>query len=150
MNFDQEPYFPPSFTYLGYVGLVASSVFMLIGNVVAGFPVLMVALGLVFTKIGCRVDTKTKTITNYVSVMGLVFGSPFPYKELKKLIVKPNEISQVLNSRGSSTTLHYTIFNAYLFYDDESILLTGHKKKEKMVGRMKIVAQELGIEFEVI
>ncbi|MCF6352648.1 MAG: hypothetical protein L3J06_06525 [Cyclobacteriaceae bacterium] len=55
----------------------------------------------------------------------------------------------MLNSRGSSTTLYYTIFNAYLFYDDASILLTGHKKKGEIVGRMKIVAQNFGIEFEV-
>ncbi len=150
MNFNQDSYFPPSFTYLGYIGLVVGSVSMLVGNIVAGLPILLVSLGLVDTKIGCRVDTKTKTITDYVSILGLVFGTPFAYTELKKLVLKPNKISQVLNSRGSSTTLHYTIYNAYLFYDDGSILLTGDKRKERTEAKMKLVAEEFSIPFEEV
>ncbi len=71
MHFDQGSYFPSNFTYLGYVGLVAGSVFMLIGNVVLGLPVLLIALGISFTRMGCSIDNENKTISDYVSVLGL-------------------------------------------------------------------------------
>ncbi len=61
----------------------------------------------------------------------MIIGKPQKYSELKSLLVKANEISQVLNSRGSTTTIRYTIYNAYLFYDNQSVLLTGHKNKDK-------------------
>ncbi len=150
MHFNQGSYFPANFTYLGYVGLVAGSVSMLTGNVVLGLPILLISLGLSFTNVGCSIDTEKKTISDYVSVLGLKFGSAQPYNELKKLIVKQNEVSQVMNSRGSSTTLHYTIYNAYLFYDGDSVLLTDDKKQERIEGKMKLVAEELSIPFEVV
>ena len=150
MHFDQGSYFPSNFTYLGYVGLVAGSVFMLIGNVVLGLPILLISLGLSFTKMGCSIDKENKTMSDYVSVVGLKFGSPQPFQKLMKLIVKQNEVSQVMNSRGSSTTLHYTIYNAYLFYDNNSILLTGDKRKERIEAKMKLVAEELSIPLEIL
>ncbi len=55
-----------------------------------------------------------------------------------------------MNSRGSSTILHYTIYNAYLFYDSDSVLLTGDKRKERIEAKMKIVAEELSIPFEIV
>ena len=122
---------------------------MLIGNIVAGPPVLLIGLGLSFTMVGCKVDVKNKTITNFTSIVGVIIGDPEPYAVLKKLLVKPNEISQVLNSRGSSTTLHYTVYNAYLFYDNETVLLKGHKNKEKIAAKMKLVAKEFEVPLEV-
>jgi len=150
MHFDQGSYFPANFTYLGYVCLVAGSVSMLIGNIVAGLPILLIALGLSFTRMGCSIEKEKKTISDYVSVLGLKFGSHQSYKELKKLIVKQSKESQVMNSRGSSTTLHYTIYNAYLFYDGDSVLLTDDKKQERIEAKMKLVAEELSIPFEVV
>jgi len=150
MHFDQGSYFPANFTYLGYVSLVAGSVFMLTGNIVLGLPILLIALGLSFTSVGCSIDIEQKTISDYVSVLGLKFGSPQSYKELKKLIVKESQESQVMSSRGSSTTLHYTIYNAYLFYDDDSVFLTDDKKQERIEAQMKLVAEELSIPFEVL
>lgn len=131
------------------MGLIGGVVLTLIGNIVAGLPVLIVGLVLSFTMIGCKVDLKNKTITNFTSIIGVIIGDPDSYSVLKKLLVKPNEINQVLNSRGSSTTLHYTIYNAYLFYDDESILLTGNKNKEKIIAKMKLVAKEFGVPLEI-
>ncbi|MCF6361157.1 MAG: hypothetical protein L3J29_10405 [Cyclobacteriaceae bacterium] len=89
MHFDQGSYFPSNFTYLGYVGLVAGSVFMLTGNVVLGLPILLIALSLSFTRMGCSIDKEKKTISDYVSVLGLKFGSSQPFQELKKLIINP-------------------------------------------------------------
>lgn len=129
MKFYQGSYFPPNFKYIGYLGLFGSVVLTLVGNVVVGIPVLLMALGLSFTMLGCNIDIKSKTITDFISVLGIVFGQAEKYSELKKILLKENEISQVLNSRGSSTTLRYTIYNAYLFYDDGSVLLTGDKNK---------------------
>lgn len=130
------------------MGLIGGVVLTLIGNLTAGLPVLVVGLGLSFTMVGCKVDLKKKTITNFTSIIGVIIGDPESYTTLKKLLIKPNEISQVLNSRGSSTTLHYTIHNAYLFYDEESVLLTGNKNKEKIIAKMKPFAQEFGVPLE--
>ena len=149
MKFYQESYFPPNFKYVGYMGLIGGVVLMLIGNIVAGPPVLFIGLGLSFTMVGCKVDVKNKTITNFTSVVGVIIGDPESYTMLKKLLVKPVEISQVLNSRGSSTTLHFTVYNAYLFYDEESVLLTGNKNKDKIAAKMKLVAKALDVPLEV-
>lgn len=150
MKFYQVPYFPPNFKYLGYMGLIGGTVLLLIGNIIAGPPVLLVAIVLSFTRVGCKVDTTHKTITEFTSLLGIIVGKPEKYQALKKLMVKANEISQVLNSRGSSTTLHYTIYNAYLFYDNQSVLLKGGKNKEKIVSKMASVAKALAIPFEVV
>ncbi len=145
-EFLSSSYFPPNFKYVGYIGLIGGIVLLLIGNVVADPPILFIALVLSFTRIGCKIEVKSKTITDFTSIVGLELGKPQKYQELKKLVLKPNEISQVLNSRGSSTTLRYTIYNAYLFYDDQSILLTRDKNKDKMAA----VAKELYIPLDVI
>ena len=150
MNFYQGSYFPPNFTYLGYIGLIGGVVLLLIGNIVAGPPILLIAIVLSFTRVGCRIDSTNKTITEFTSLVGIILGNPEKYLELKKLILKPNEISQVLNSRGSSTTLYYTIYNTYLFYDDQSVLLTGDKNKDKIEAKMTAVAKQLYIPLEVI
>ncbi len=150
MKFYQGSYFPPNFKYLGYIGLVAGVVLSLIGNIIAGIPILLVALVVSFTMIGCRVDVTNKTITNFTSVLGITLGKPENYKELKNIFVKPNEISQVLNARGSSTTLRYTIYNAYLFYDNQSILLTGDKNKARIITKMESVAKEFSVPLEIV
>jgi len=150
MNFYQGAYFPPNFQYVGYIGLIGGMVLLLIGNFITGPLVLLVAIVLSFTKLGCKVDPNTKTITEFTSLVGIIRGKPEKYKALKKLMVKPNEISQVLNSRGSSTTLRYTLYNAYLFYDDQSVVLTGDKNKEKIETKMAAVAKELDIAFEIV
>jgi hypothetical protein len=150
MNFYQGSYFPPNFKYVGYIGLVSGVVLTLIGNLIAGPPVLLVALGLSFTRVGCKVDVSDKTITNFTSILGLLIGKPEKYTELENLLIKPVEISQVLNSRGSSTTLRYTIYNAYLFYDGQSVLLTGDKNKEKITVQMEQISKELGVPLEIV
>ena len=150
MNFYQGSYFPPNFKYLGYIGLIGGIVLLFIGNIVAGLPVFIIAIVLSFTRVGCKVDTNNKTISEFTSLAGILLGKPEKYNDLKKLLVRPNEISQVLNSRGSSTTLHYTIYNSYLFYDNQSVLLTGDKNKEKIEAKMAAVAKELSIPLEIV
>lgn len=150
MNFYQGSYFPLNFKYVGYIGLIGGVVLTLIGNLIAGLPVLFIAIGLSFTRIGCRVDIENNSITEFTSVVGVIIGKPENYSELKSLLVKPNEISQVLNSRGSTSTIRYTIYNAYLHYDDQSVLLTGNKNKDKIVTKMEIVAKEFGVPLEIV
>lgn len=149
MKFYQGSYFPPNFKYLGYIGVIGGTVLTLIGNVVVGIPVFLVSLVVSTTLMGCKVDPQQKTITDFTSVVGLAFGTPKNYKLLQKLILREEVISQVLNSRGSSTTIQQTMYNGYLFYDAQSVYLTGSKHQEKMIEKMEGVAKELSIPLEM-
>lgn len=148
MFFYQHSYFPPNFKYLGYIGLFGGIVLLLTGKVIVGLPIFIISLVLSFTRYGCKVNYRQKTITEFVSILGIKTGSAFGYKQLHKIVLKKEEISQVLNSRGSSTTLYQTMYNGYLFYDDQYILLQGNKNKNKMLAIMEKTADFLSLPLE--
>lgn len=149
MKFYQGSYFPPNFKYLGYIGVISGTVLTLVGNVVVGIPVFLVSLVVSTTLMGCQVDILQKTITNFTSVVGLAIGTPRNYKLLQKIILREEVISQVLNSRGSTTTIQQTMYNGYLLFDSQSIYLTGSKHQNKMIEKMEAVSKEFSIPLEM-
>lgn len=148
MVFYQQSYFPPNFKYVGYIGLIGGVVLMLTGRVIVGLPVFIISLGLSFTRYGCKINKNNNTITDFIDIVGIKTGTPFGYNQLHKIVLKKEEISQILNSRGSSTTFYQTMYNGYLCYDDQYILLQGNKNKNKIFELMEKTASSLAIPLE--
>jgi len=149
MKFYQGSYFPTNFTYLGYLGLPSSVVIYFVGNPFFALLIVLLSFAFAFTKIGISINPATKSIQEFTDFLGIKWGKYERYKELKTLRLKEEQFYQTLNSRGSTTTIEYTLYNAYLITDNESILLMGDKNKEKIVTKMEKVSKLLAIPFEV-
>ena len=54
-----------------------------------------------------------------------------------------------MNSRGSSTTIRYEVYNAYLVTDQETLLLTSHKNQGRVLRKIETVADQLHLPFEI-
>ncbi len=149
LSFKIESTFPLNFILVGLVGIAGGLVLTLEGPIVIGIPVLLISAAVVTTQRGTSINTEKRFIKRFTSVLGLKVGKKESYDNIHELRIKEQKMSQTMNSRGSSTTIRYTMYNAYLITDDDSILLGGNKKKDKVVKRMTKAADNLGVPLVV-
>ena len=150
LKFTLDSYFPPNFIFLGLFGVGIGITLAVIGKAVFGIIIILFSIPFSFTKRGTRINPVNKTISEFTSIAGIELGDDKPYEQLVKIKLKKEGYSQTMNSRGSSTTIRYTTYNAYLITDKESILLTGNKNRSKIAQKMESVAKRLGLELEIV
>ena len=151
LSFKRGYYFPDNFIFLGIAGAGAGVVLLVIGKPwVVGAVLILLSLPLSFTYRGISLDPANKTIKEFIGIFGLEFGKKRPYDQLVKLVLKKERRSQTMNSRGSSTTIRYEVYNAYLVADTETLLLTGSKNQARVMRKMEAVANQLHLPFEIL
>lgn len=150
MKFYQGLYFPTNFVYLGYLGLPSSVILYFVGNPFFALLILLFSFALAFTKTGVHINSANKTTQEFTYFLGLKWGKAIPYKELKEILLKKEHFSQTLNARGSTTTIEFTLYNAYLVTNHHTILLTGHKNKNKVLAKMESAASHLMVPLKEV
>ena len=149
MIFTVDSYFPTNFVMLGVVSLVGGIILILMTLFPLGLPLVAIGIVLVTTRKGTLINQSTKTIKEFIRIGGFIFGDDLRYETLHYILVREENYSQTMSSRGSTSTVRYTKYNAYLLLDDDSILLTGGSKQDKVVDKMTAAAKELGIDIRI-
>lgn len=149
LSFTLDSYFPQSLVILGVFGIAGSLALIVVGKIFFGIVLIVISLPLSFTKRGTSINPGNKTIQEFTSIVGIKFGKDESYNDLKMLKLKERRVSQTMSSRGSVSTIRYTIYNAYLITDERSLLLTGDKRKSRISNKMEQAAKVLSIPFEV-
>ncbi len=149
LSFTRGAYFPDNFIFLGAAGAGAGLLLFALGKPWAGAILLLLSLPLTFTRQGISLDPVNKTIKEFTGLFGLELGKKRPYDQLIKLVLKKERRSQTMNSRGSSTTIRYEVYNAYLITDRETLLLTSHKNQGRVMRKIETVADQLHLPLEI-
>lgn len=152
-TFTLESYFPKGFIIFGTLLIVAGIGFagsLTTGGIVISIPLFVLGLTLTTTRSGTQLSTEKQQVIKFTKIGLTTFKKkPEQYQVLHGLRLVPQKYSQTMHSRGSSSTIHFTQYNVYLLLDDNSQLLFGGKKEQKMVRRGQALAEKLGVTLEM-
>ena len=148
--FKSGTFFPENFVFVGIVGAIVGVSLIVTSSTGAGVILLLLSLPLFLIQKGVRLDPVHKTTKEFTGILGIELGKKRSHNQLVKLLLKKEKYRQTMNSRGSSTTLRYEVYNAYLVTDKETILLTRGKNEKRIARKIKSVADRLGLLLEFI
>lgn len=132
----------PQIRYLGYAGiftgLLTASTNEILGAiiVIASF---MIVIMFRTHKLVLDLNSKTVTPDN-------LFGAkPIEFQSIERLVITSTLVAQRLNSRGSSSVINYTLFQAFLVSEGTKILLGEGRKKEKLMKHMDRISDIVSV-----
>jgi hypothetical protein len=91
------------------------------------------------------IDLKQKSYMEYVSLLGLKVGRDRGrFEHIEYIFIKKSRVSQVLNSRVQSTTIHKWQYDGYLkFSEQNKIHLITLENRVKLKAKLSVMATQL-------
>ena len=131
--------------YLVYVALLAGGI-TLFKMLVPGIVILVIATFflLFFSNTKLKVDTNKKIIANFNLFRTFNVQN---YTHIESLYINAKKISQKLNSRGSTTTINFTLYQGVAIADGNKIILTESKEKDKVSEEVTEMARALDLKI---
>ncbi len=142
-----QTYFEDHFYYAG--------LFLLI----VGFPVLFIKwyLGIIALFLGFIVmttayklviDSEKHSAEDFLFFLGMKRNKVVTtFNKIHHISIKSGTYSQQLNYKSLSSTVHGTMYSAYLMTDEENYFLGESKSQKKITTKAKAVAGQLGLEL---
>ena len=155
-HFKNKPEFEPvheveeylSIEYLGYVGIIVGVVLLWRNDLWVGLAIMLcscIYLLLFFlAKKQTKVDIQKKTITTR---RGFRVVRSINYDEISSFYILAKKVNQKLNSRGSTITLVYTLYQGFVLADEQPYLLIESKNKKSVSSRLERIAATMNIEI---
>ncbi len=114
------------------------------------FPAIMIAIFailLLFVKSGIEIDVSKKLIREYKSIFNFKLGPWLEVMNYRKILLKYTRESQVMNSRGRSTSVNTRTFDLILIDENEVETPIYEFSKYKMAMR---VCRQLEYSFNMV
>ena len=138
--------------YFSGPGFSFGMVWLLLGMFVASksvvLLVILVGIGSVFalTQKGFRIDPVAKTYQQYYRIAWLKLGERTPFEEIQYLFIKKGKVSQTMNSRVSTSTIHSEEYRGYIkFSEAEKVQIYAHKDKDRVLKKLQPLSKGLSL-----
>ncbi|MGL1889812.1 MAG: hypothetical protein OCD76_25080 [Reichenbachiella sp.] len=136
-----------SLSFLRYIGiaLVLVSVVIATKQLVGGAMMAFVFTGLtlLIRKTRVQLNLKEKEIA---TKKGLFGSEKLSFDKIDNFQLNYTKISQRLNSRGSTSVIHYTLFQGYAKIAGHLVLIAESRDKDKMKASLLAPAKALGVD----
>lgn len=133
----------PQLLYVGYVAIIVAIVQAFTGNYTQAGFLLLIGLAILLMRSWSRLNIRKSSLTDVFSII--------PYR---KVNVKPvlgislveESVTRTLNSRGSTSSIHYLEYKIVLHGDNnEKIVLQEGKSKKKLLRKARAIAASLDV-----
>jgi hypothetical protein len=147
INFKTSGFFSGTITFIGVifflVGLVVVSV-----NVILGLFILLTSVTIFTTHYRLEVDFVEKKYNDYVWILGFRNSEVRKFEKIQYVFIKKVKVSQVMNLRVASSTIHKEQFDAYLkFSETDKLHLMTMDDKTKLIEKLRQIAKKLSIKI---
>lgn len=148
IKFKSKHYFHGVYMFVGSLFVMISLMAILYEPIIS--IILLVLSIIVFTTVyKVRIDLNEKTCFDYIWFLGFKKGEKFTFDEVTRVNMYKNSVSQRLNSRGSSSTFHYTLYKGVIIFDNNRTVYVGESKdKDKMLDKLQGIAVKLHAEVK--
>jgi hypothetical protein len=132
----------PQLLYVGYVAIIVAIVQAFTGNYTQAGFLLLIGLAILLMRSWSRLNIRKSSLTDIFSII--------PYR---KVNVKPvlgislveESVTRTLNSRGSTSNIHYQQYKIVLQGENRSIVLEEGKSKKKLLRKARAIAASLEV-----
>lgn len=95
------------------------------------------------------VDTQKKTYRDYLWILGLKKGNKHSFNNIDKLFFTKHQYSQKMHIKGTSSTIKYDLYSAYIQFDGDNKVLIGESKHQSKIERkLAELKKKLKVEVE--
>lgn len=143
-DFKTSAYFPWHVKLVGG-GLVIVAISMLtLQMLIGGLLLLLLSVIILTTHYRFRVDFESKTHHDYLWILGLKSGEKKHFEAIEYIFIKESRERQTMGLRAANTTIHKSVFDAYIKFSatDKVHLLTKDTKKE-LISKMRPISANL-------
>jgi hypothetical protein len=146
LNFKTKHYFQGVFMFVG-VTLGMAALILTIFEPLAAFLFAIITFLAFTTVYKVKIDVKNKTCREYLWFLGFTKGETLTFQKVSQLKMHEQRMSQKLHSRGSSTTIRYTLYTGYIIFDDDKKVYVGESKdRDRMLEKLQCIGEKLRAE----
>jgi len=130
----------PQLDYIGYVGIIFAIVQFFMDNASQAGFFLVISIIILLLRFWSKFDASKSSLTDFFAFI------PYRTKKLHRIdevLFTEGEVSQVLNSRGSTSSINYTLFKILLVTAEGNLILQEGKNRSKLFKRAKMITQAL-------
>lgn len=146
INFKTSSYFPLTAIIVAIIVLIPAGIILLFSPlVIVGLMMLLASVVILTTHYRLEIDFQKKMFHEYVSFLFFFkSGETGQFESIHYLFVKNKKVSQTVNSRVSSMTVHKEVFDGYLkFSDHEKVHLDTKDTKEALLKKLMPISNQL-------
>lgn len=138
-------YFSGTMIFLGVV-LSFIGLGVLFISFIIGLMMLLTSIVIFTTHYRIEVNYKTKTVHDYLWIVGLKNGERREFNSIDYLFIKRNKVSQTMNYLSISSTIHKEVYDGYLrVSENHKIHITSKDSLEEMLEKLRPVSVKLGV-----
>jgi hypothetical protein len=148
-DFKTSNYFSGMPFVLGFVLAPIGLILLFSPKFVVGLILLSTGVAILTTHFRLTIDHGQKKYSEYISLLGLKVSREFhSFDHIQYVFIKKTKVSQTLNSRASSRTIHKEQFDGYLkFSEDDKVHLMTIENKSNLLRRLRPIADALRIKI---
>jgi hypothetical protein len=145
IDFKTSSYFTGMPKILGYLLIPIGILALFSPQFVVGIVLVFAGVVIITTHYRLAINPIDKKYSEYISLLGLkTCVETHTYDQISYAFVKKAKISQVLNSRVSSTTIRKEEFQSYLkFSEDDRVHLMSSESKTEVLNKLRPIAEKL-------
>ncbi|MDZ7648003.1 MAG: hypothetical protein U5K54_12965 [Cytophagales bacterium] len=144
MDYRLARYFSNQWIFVGFL-LLAGGAVLIIKTLVGGVILVSISVVIFTTHYRLAIDLNKKSYYDYVWLLGLKFGDKGMFEKIAYIFIKQNKVSQTMNTRVSSSTIHKEVYDGYLKFSEENkIHLLTEDSKKKLVKKLSNIATQCG------
>lgn len=148
VSFMTKHYFQGIFMYLGVMLGMISLILIIFQPIVAGGFAFITFLAIT-TVYRVKIDLNNNTCFEYLWLLGIKKGETYSFNEITQVKMYQNKMTQKLRSRGSSSTIRYTLYTGYLILDGDKKVFVGESKhRDKLLNKLHEIATDLRAEVD--
>jgi len=149
LNYTLENYFPLQFFIIGALGLLVSVIKLISGEWLVSLLIAIPSLIFATMMYATKIDLASQEIHDLIKVAGITIKKEVhTFNNPLKLMIKPVNMSQRLNSRGSSSTVRFVKHKGFLIAESGNHLLLEYKKKNKVEKLMQKLSNQMNLPLE--
>lgn len=119
VDFRLGRYFSNQWLFVGLLLLVAGGI-LILKTLVGGAILVLISVLIFTTHYRLSIRFNEKSYYDYVWVLGLKFGDKENFEKIEYIFIKKSKISQTMNTRVSSSTIHKEVYDGYLKFSEEN------------------------------
>jgi hypothetical protein len=140
-DFKTSTYFPWHVKLVGSALVIIAGSMLTMGMWIGGTLILLVSVIILTTHYRVRVDFDNKTYRDYLWILGMKSGDKKSFETIEYIFLKESRESQTMGLRAANTTIHTSVYDAYLkFSEAKKIHLITKNRKEDLIKIIRPIA----------
>jgi hypothetical protein len=143
-DFNTSSYFPWHVKLVGGGLVIIGIVILSMGMFIGGPLVLLVSTIIFTTHYRVHVNFDTNMYHDYLWILGMKSGSKNSFEKIEYIFIKESRQSQTMGLRATNTTVHKSVYDAYLkFSETNKIHLITKDEKKDVIVMLRPIADKL-------